>query len=108
MCRTQCEIKWKKLLSLYIEIKLYRILIYLIFLCSGYEQFSFKELYKTTFGVVYGFGKGFTSSFLAFYALIPFINRLLETLDKKNSWYSNCIIVVNLFNISYFLFELEF
>lgn len=83
MCRTQCEIKWKKLLSLYIEIKLYRILIYLIFLCSGYAQFSLKELYKTAFGVVYGFGKGFTSSFLAFYALIPFINRLLETLDKK-------------------------
>ncbi len=82
MCKQ--EFKWKKLLNLYLEAKFYRIAIYLIFLFSGYELFTLKECYKTIFNISYEFGKGFTSSFIAFYALIPFVNLLIEKLDRKS------------------------
>ena len=82
MCKQ--ELKWKKLLNLYLEAKFYRIAIYLIFLFSGYELFTLKECYKTIFNISYEFGKGFTSSFIAFYALIPFVNLLIEKLDRKS------------------------
>lgn len=55
----------------------------MIFLISGYDGFSLKEFYKTIFEVAFYFGKGFTSSFIAFYALIPFINKLIGVLDEK-------------------------
>ena len=82
MCRQ--EFRWRKLLSLYIEVKFYRIVIYLLFLLSGYEAFSLKEFYKAVFDVAFNFGKGFSSSFIAFYALVPFMNKFIGILDKKS------------------------
>jgi len=81
MCRQ--EFKWQKLIHLYCEVKFYRIVIYLIFLILGYEDFSLKECYKALFGVAYEFGKGFTSSFIAFYALVPFINKFIGSIEHK-------------------------
>ena len=82
MCKQ--EYKWQKILHLYLEVKFYSIVIYLIFLISGYETFTLKGFYKTMFGVVLSFDKGFIGSFIAFYALIPFINKLISVLDKKS------------------------
>ena len=81
MCKQ--EFKWRKLLKLYLEVKLYRLVIYLIFLISGYDSFALKEFYKMIFEVAFYLGKGFTSSFIAFYALIPFINKLIGVLNRK-------------------------
>ena len=82
MCKQ--EFKWKKLLKLYFEVKFYTIIIYLIFLLTGYEVFNLKECYKTIFNIAYDFGKGFTASFLAFYSLIPFINKCIKALEQKS------------------------
>lgn len=90
MCKQ--EFRWKKLMRLYFEVKFYTIVIYLIFLLTGYEVFSLKECYKTIFNIAYDFGKGFTASFLAFYALIPFVNKLIKALDQKS--HRNLIITL--------------
>lgn len=82
MCRHQ--FKWRKVVFLALEIVLYRWLIYGIFLASGYESFNLKEFIKTVFVLPYDFGWGFSSSFVGLYVLVPFINKLLSTLEKKN------------------------
>lgn len=81
MCRQ--EFRWKKLLFLAAEVIFYRWIIAGIFLVAGYEPFSLKECVKTILVIPFDFGRGFTSSFLGMYALIPFINRLIQSLDKK-------------------------
>lgn len=81
MCRQ--EFRWKKVLFLAAEVVFYRWTIAGIFLASGYEPFSLKECVKTLLVIPFDFGKGFTSSFLGMYVLIPFINRLIQALDKK-------------------------
>lgn len=82
MCRQ--EFKWRKVLFLAGEVVFYRWIIAAIFLVSGYEPFSLKEFVKTVLVVPYGFGQGFTSSFLGMYVLVPFINIFIQALDRKN------------------------
>ncbi|WP_156786594.1 acyltransferase family protein [Treponema brennaborense] len=82
MCKQ--DFKWKKVINLVLEIILYRWVISGIFLLTGYEQFSLKEFYKTIFVIPFNFGKGFTSSFLGLYILIPFVNKFILCLDKKS------------------------
>lgn len=82
MCRQ--EFRWQKLLRLYLEVKFYSIVIWAVFLASGYEAFSLRGLYNTVLNVGRGFGHGFTASFIAFYALIPFMNRLVAAMDRKS------------------------
>lgn len=81
MCKQ--EFKWQKLLKIYLEVKIYRLIIYLIFIFSGYEGFTIKNFLEMIFEVAHNFGKSFTSSFLAFYILIPFINKLITMINKK-------------------------
>ena len=69
MCRS--HITLKKFLKLLFEIELYRIIIYLIFLISGYEAFSFTGLVKA-FLPVTSVGTGFTSCYLLFFLCILF------------------------------------
>jgi len=96
MCKS--KFRWKKLLSLYIEVKLYSIVIYAIFIATGYEVFSLKEFFTTLFNVGYGIGKGFTSSFLVFYTLIPFLNKLVDNLNKREHE-KLLIILITFFSI---------
>lgn len=74
---------WKRVLKLYLEIKFYRLAIYGIFLLSGYTVFSFKVVIKTLFNVLYGINNGFTGSFILFYLMIPFLNRLVSNISKE-------------------------
>lgn len=80
MC-TSC-LTWVKALKLWLQIKFYRIAIFLIFVITGYEIFTFGGLVRVLFNLAYGVGNGFTASFFVFYLLIPFLNRLLSALDK--------------------------
>lgn len=81
MCRK--DFKWSKFLGLYAEVKLYRLAIYLIFLFTGYEFFSIKELFNVLLCVELDFGNGFTGSFLALYVLIPFINIFITNINQN-------------------------
>lgn len=77
------KITLKKFLKLYLEVKFYAIVIYMIFMVTGYEKFSITGLAKTLFSVVFYAGKGFTSTYIIFFLLIPFINILLNNFNKR-------------------------
>lgn len=79
MCQSQ--ISFRKFLKLVLEVEFYKVAFYLIFLFSGYGQFSLKELVKTLVPVS-GLGTGFTSSYLVFYLFIPFLNLLIKAMNK--------------------------
>lgn len=106
MCRQQ--FKWRKVVFLALEIVLYRWLIYGIFLASGYESFNFKEFIKTVLVLPYDFGWGFSSSFVGLYVLVPFINKLLSVLDKKELEKLICVLLVLFTGFSTFLFNTSF
>lgn len=80
MCKSNITVK--KFLKLFLEIEFYNIVIYLIFLLTGYTTFSVQELVATVFPI-YGIGTGFLGSYLVFYLFIPFLNILINAMDEK-------------------------
>lgn len=80
MC--QSNITWKKFFKLFLQVEFYKILFYLIFLLTGYAEFSIKILIKTLLPI-YSIGSGFTNSYLVFYLFIPFINVLIKNMTEK-------------------------
>lgn len=80
MCKS--NITLKKFIKLLLEIQFYKIIIYFIFIVTGYETFSIKTFIKTILPI-YTIGAQFTDSFLVFFLFIPFINKLIKSLNKK-------------------------
>lgn len=80
MCRKQITLR--KFLKLLLEVEFYNIVIGAAFLIAGYEAFSPKALVQM-FVPVRGIASGFTSCFLVFYLLIPFLNMLVERMDGR-------------------------
>lgn len=80
MCKSQ--ITKKKFLKLLVQIYFYKIVIYLIFLFSGYEPFSLKTLLKAILPFTQ-VDKNFTGCFLIFYLCIPFLNILIGNMTKR-------------------------
>lgn len=89
---------WKKWLKLYIEVKFYTLLIYLIFVVCGYHAFNYHECLEVVFNVLFEFGNNYAPSFLALYLLIPFINTLILNINKKQ--------YTSLLSILFFLFTI--
>lgn len=80
MCKS--HITKQKFLKLVIQVYFYKIIIYLIFLLSGYEPFSVKAFLK----VILPFSqldRNFTACFLVFYLCIPFLNVLINNMTRK-------------------------
>lgn len=73
--------KW---LKLYLQIKFYTILIYLIFLLTGQAARDWHEALRVLFSTVFGVGNRFAESYLLLYLLIPFINLLIERFSAKS------------------------
>lgn len=80
MCKS--DITLKKFLKLLFEIEFYKIVIYGIFLITGYETISLKGLAKAILPV-YNVGVGFTSCYLLFFLFIPFLNILIKNMDRR-------------------------
>lgn len=80
MCKSQ--ITKKKFVKLLVQIYFYKIVIYLIFLLSGYEPFSPKSLLKAILPFTQ-IDKNFTGCFLIFYLCIPFLNLLVGNMTKR-------------------------
>ncbi len=79
MCRS--KITAKKYLKLLCQIIFYNIIITLLLGLIGVHDFSLADLKMLI--PFYGLGTAFTSSFLVFYLLIPFINILIQAMNKK-------------------------
>lgn len=73
----------EKLIKMYLQIKFYKITIYISLILIGADKFSFTGFIKMIFNIVYGVNIGFTATFLLLYILTPFINILVNKINKK-------------------------
>lgn len=80
MCRSQ--ITAKKFLKLIGERYFYAIVIFVVFVATGYAQFSGKELLKVLFPF-FTVQSNFMACYLLFYLFIPFLNKLIEVMSEK-------------------------
>ncbi len=80
MCRQ--SFSWHKLIKLYLQIVFYIIVIYGIFCITGHETFSIFKVARHLFPI-YSVSNGFISCFIIFYLFIPFLNILINALDKR-------------------------
>lgn len=99
------QFKFEKLLKLYLEIKFYRWILYIIFVISGLESFTIMDMIKPIFNIAYGVQLGFTGTFVFLYMLIPFINAMLLNLNQKLHLILIGILVFLYTIISTFLFH---
>ncbi len=79
MCKSQ--ITAKKFFKLFFEVIFYKILIWLIFILTGYEAFSLKGLLGTLWPIR-SIASNFTGCYLIFFLFIPFINKLIHSLTE--------------------------
>ena len=77
------EINFERILKLYLEIKFYTIVIYILFLITGYEVFDGRRLLEVVFNVAYNVNHGFYGTYIILYLLIQCINKLLLCLSQK-------------------------
>lgn len=80
MCKNQITLR--KLLKLILEIQLYKITIYLIFLATGLEEYTWRRIIEVLMPV-WGFNTNFISCFVGFYLTIPFWNILVNNMTKN-------------------------
>ena len=80
MCKSNITIK--KFLKLVLEVEFYRVVIYLIFITSGYESFSLTGIVKAILPIT-SIGTNFTGCYLVFYLCIPFLNILVRNMSEK-------------------------
>ena len=79
MCTSRISLR--KFLKLLLEVEFYKIVIGLFFLLTGREDFSSRWLLDLL--PVRSIKTSFTSAFLVFYLLIPFLNILVRNMSKK-------------------------
>ena len=84
MCRS--KISLRKLLKLVLEVIFYSVTIYLLFAAVGYCPFSKKQL-LLSFLPIRSLTDDFPSCYIAFFLLIPFLNRFLKAIDRKTHYY---------------------
>lgn len=80
MCKS--NITLRKFLKLFFQIAFYNIVINVMFVLTGYRDFSLNVLYEMLWPIK-SVNSGFISCFLLFYLCIPFLNVLVQHLDKK-------------------------
>lgn len=84
MCTS--HITKKKFGKLLAEIYFYDMVLWCIFFFTGYEAFSIKSFLKMLFPF-FTVTDNFTSCFLLFYLLIPFLNKLIHALTEKEHFW---------------------
>ena len=95
MCKS--SITLKKFLKLLLEVYLYRIIFYVIFLVSGYQPFSLTGLVKIILPFT-SVSTGFTGCYLLFFLFIPFLNILIGKLTERQHILLNalCLLIYTL------------
>lgn len=76
------KITAKKFLKLFLEIEFYNIVIWVLFIITGYKKFSMVEMVKAVLPV-YSIGSEFVPSYLVFFLFIPFLNLLVNGMDER-------------------------
>ncbi len=82
MCTS--KLTWKRFFKIWGEAKFYKVIFFIIFVIAGYEVITARSLFQLFFGYLHGINASFTASFLAFYLFIPFLNKFIASLEKKD------------------------
>lgn len=90
MCTS--KITLRKFVKLMLWIYFYAIVIYIIFLITGYETLSPLRLIQLVFPV-WGFNVNFTSCFIGFWLTIPFWNILIQNMTKRQHQIRLCLLL---------------
>ena len=80
MCKS--TITLRKFVKLITWILTYNIVIYAVFLATGYKSFSLRGLVLTLMPI-WGFNTNFTSCFIGFWLTIPFWNILIKNMSQR-------------------------
>ena len=81
MCKSNITIK--KVLKLILEIKFYEISIFVVFAVLGLQSVSIIAIAKLLFSISININHSFVGTFVVFYLFIPFYNKLIVAMDKK-------------------------
>ena len=76
------KIKIDKIFKLWMQVTLWSVFIYILFVCSGLEGFSIKALIKSVFPIIFD-GWWFASTYFVLYLFTPFLNLFLQNLEKE-------------------------
>lgn len=97
MCKS--EITLRKFLKLILEIEFYNIVIHLIFVASGYIDFSLSGFLWLLFPI-HGISDDFVACYMVFFLFIPFLNVLIRHLDRSQhiTLIMLCVGIYSLFN----------
>ena len=88
MCKSNITIK--KFLKLLFEVELYNIVIYFIFVISGYTHISFNGVINAILPFT-SLNTNFIGCYLIFFLFIPFINILINNMEKKSHFLLICL-----------------
>lgn len=77
------KITFKKFTKILLQVEFYYVLFYILFLVLGYAEFSIKESIRTLLWFVYEPGNLYVGTYVLFYLFIPFLNVLVENINKK-------------------------
>lgn len=80
MCKSQATVK--KFLKLLLEVWFYHVIIYSLFLVFNVVDFD-PVLFVRSIVPISHVGDGFTTAFILFYLFIPFLNMLIQAMNKK-------------------------
>lgn len=98
------RVTWKRVLKLVAMVYFYIIVIFPIFLATGYEDITLRRIFMLAFGSFYSIGREFVGSFLVFYLIVPFLNLFTKQLNRKQHFYLMFFLVF-VFSVVYtFLF----
>lgn len=94
--------RFRKAIELYAEIKFYKIIIFLILGVGIYQQVNFFTISHCVFSTLYsiGYGRSFPEVFLLFYLFIPFINKMLYSLPKRE-WIWLLTLLISFYSVLY-------
>ena len=71
-----------KILKLWMQIFLYSVIIYIVFVITGEKQFGIKEAIKSFLPITFS-QWWFAAAYFVLYLISPYVNKLLNCLDKK-------------------------
>ena len=82
MCTGQATVR--KLLTLYFQILFYNVVVGVCFFAAGRETIGFTKMIFHWFWPFKNLTSGFTGAFLAFYVFIPFLNVLINSINRRS------------------------
>lgn len=89
----ESKFKFKKIFSIWTEVLFYSVIIYFGLLCTHQIEFRYRHLLHNMLPVIFG-NYWFVTVYLMLYILSPFLNKLVNSLNKKQYTYLLLIILV--------------